>query len=131
MKALLVVLVALAVVPAANGKGCARIETSTPLVVGKRATITLTTLMPTYAPDGSLRAAEPYVDGSVAMSMYVKPRFGVPVLLQLRRNHRYRSQWWAYFTFRRAGTWTLTSTAIPPGLPSGCSGQKRVVVRRA
>ena len=129
MKALLVVVLALAVVPAAHGKGCARIETTSPLIAGKRATITLTTLMPTYGPDGSLRATEPYVDGIVAMSLYVKPRFGLPVLLPLARNPRNRSEWRARFRFWRAGTWTLTSTATPPGLPSGCAGAKRVFVR--
>jgi hypothetical protein len=64
------------------------------------------------------------------MSMYVKPRFGVPVLLQLARNPSNRSQWRARFVFRRPGTWTLSSTAIPPGLPEGCAGAKRVLVRR-
>lgn len=130
MRLAFVVAAALVAAPSAHGKGCARITTTTPVVAGKPARITLTTLLPTYSTRGALVDLQPYADGIVAMSVFVQPPFGNAVLLQLVRSRSDRSRWTARFVFSKAGTWWVTSTALPDGLPASCSGKKRVVVRR-
>jgi hypothetical protein len=119
----------LALVPEAYGKGCARITTTAPVVAGTPVRITLTTMLPSYAPDGSLRKLTPNPLGaSVPMSVFATPQFGPAALITLRRSRVDRSKWSARFAFPRPGSWWLTSTMLPDGLPDSCSGRKLIRV---
>lgn len=92
---------ALALAPEAHGKSCMRITTTTPVVAGMPVRITLTTMLPSYAADGSLRKLTPYPAGaSVPMSIFATPRVGPAALITLRRSRLDRSRWSARFVFR-------------------------------
>jgi hypothetical protein len=126
VKAVLVVVVALAVAPAAHAKGCARITAPATGVVGQPAAITLVTVMES---DGSERLT-PYVDRIVALSVYAQSYSGRVWTFRLKRDRADGSRWIGRIAFPHAGVWWLRSTASS-GRPARCSGKTRVLVRRA
>ena len=116
---------ALLAAPAASAKSCARVDAPRTATVGERVRIVLTTLHPALAPDGTPRL-EPYDDPIVAMSAWLVPARGRPLLVSFRRGFADRSRWYARVTFPRAGVWRIRPTA-----GTACSGEARVLVRRA